>query len=151
VLRLSLLLRPSPNNLPELPCAIVLSSQRGDALELWLSCPDAIKLARALLALSDAGCAIVAVGLLDGRVVSPLVLLDKPELAEVDPLLSGALVVECVGDCVRKKLLEILPKCIEVRWRAREPDKLHLKVTSIRASELFERRLRLVEPFKAPP
>ena len=150
MLRLSLLLQPPLRDLPKLPCTIVLSSQRGNALELWLSCPDSVGLAQTLLALSDAGCAIVAAGLLNGKVVSPLALLDKPELAKADPLLSGALTVECLGKWT-EKLLEVLSKCVELRWSAHEPNRLRLKTTGICASELFDKGLRLVEPFKAPP
>jgi len=104
----------------------------------------------ALLALSDAGCAIVAAGLLNGKVVSPLALLDKPELAKADPLLSGALTVECLGKWT-EKLWEVLSKCVELRWSAHEPNKLRLKTTGIHVSELFDKGFRLVEPFKAPP
>lgn len=150
MLRFSLLLQPSISNLPELPCTVVLSLQRSSRLELWLSCLDAIRLAQALLALSDAGCAVVAAGLLSGKVVSPLILLSKPRLAEADPLVSGAIAIECTNNCVGK-LREVLPRCVEVRWGAREPNKLRLKATKIHVSEIFDRQLRLVEPFRAPP
>jgi hypothetical protein len=150
MLRLSLLLQPPPGSLPGLPCRVVLSVQRGGGLELWLSCPGGAELAQALLTLSDAGCAVVAVGLLSGRVVSPLALLSEPGLAEADPLLSGTVTVECVGSCAGK-LRELLPVCAEARWSSSEPGRLHLRVKGVHVSELFERQLRVVEPFRAPP
>jgi len=150
MLRFSLLLQPPPSNLPKLPCTVVLSLQRGSFLELWLSCSDDIKLAQALLSLSDAGCAIVAAGLLDGRAIDPIALLNKPELAKADPSLSGAITIEWLSKS-SKKLWEVLPKWVKMKWSAREPNKLRLKVAGIRVSELFEEGFRLVKPFKAPP
>jgi hypothetical protein len=38
-----------------------------------------------------------------------------------------------------------------MRWSAREPSLLRLRVGRLRASRLFDLRLRLVEPFRAPP
>jgi hypothetical protein len=50
-----------------------------------------------------------------------------------------------------REVVEVLSKCVELMWGAHEPNKLRLKTTDIRASELFDKGLRLVEPFKAPP
>jgi hypothetical protein len=149
-LRFSLLLRPPPSELPELPCSVVLSSLRENELEVWLVCGDAAALARTLLALSDAGCAVTAAGLLDGRFVSPLALLGRPELATTDPELSGWIAIECLGGCVGR-LRDVVQLCGEARWSAREPSQLRLRVRRLRASQLFDLRLRLVEPFRAPP
>lgn len=93
---------------------------------------------------------MVAAGLLSGRVVDPITLVKRPELAAADPQLSGGIVVECVGSCA-EKLREVLPKCAEAEWTAKEPNRLRLKVRGIRVSELFDAQLRLVEPFRAPP
>ena len=150
VLRFSLLLRPPPSELPELPCSVILSLRRGDALEVWLTCGNAAMLARILLALSDAGCAVTNVGLLDGRFVSPLAILNKPEFAAADPELSGWIAVECLGGCAGR-LRDVVQLCGEVRWSAREPSLLRLKVGRLRVSRLFDLQLRLVEPFRAPP
>jgi hypothetical protein len=149
-LRFSLLLRPPPSELPELPCSVVLSSLRGGELEVWLVCEDAAALALTLLALSDAGCAVTAAGLLDGRFVSPLALLGRPELATADPELSGWIAVECLGGCAGR-LRDVIQLCGEVKWSAKEQSLLSLRVRGLRASRLFDLRLRLVEPFRAPP
>jgi len=150
MLRFSLLLQPPMSNLPELPCMIILSLQRKDKLETWLSCNDQVKMAKALLALSDVGYAVVAVGLLTGKIISPLALLNRPIMAEADPNLSGNITVECPISCV-KKIRDVMSSSLEVKWSEHEPNKLRLKTRLIHVSELFERQIRLVDPFRAPP
>jgi hypothetical protein len=55
-----------------------------------------------------------------------------------------------LGGCAGR-LRDAVQLCGEVRWGAREPSLLRLKVRGLRASRLFDLRLRLVEPFRAPP
>jgi hypothetical protein len=55
-----------------------------------------------------------------------------------------------LGGCAGR-LRDAVQLCGEVRWSAREPSLLRLKVRELRASRLFDLRLRLVEPFRAPP
>jgi len=45
----------------------------------------------------------------------------------------------------------VVQLCGEVRWSAREPSLLRLRVMGLRASQLFDLQLRLVEPFRTPP
>jgi hypothetical protein len=65
-------------------------------------------------------------------------------------VLSSWIAVECLGGCAGR-LRDAVQLCGEVRWSAREPSLLRLKVRGLRASRLFDLRLRLVEPFRAPP
>lgn len=149
MLRFSALVKPPPSCLEGTP-GVVRMFRLGETLEVWLAHTSVEEVAEAMLCIADSGSAVLRVGLLDGRTLSPIAFLSRPNVAEADPLLRGEVVVEC-PECCSSYLPALSRLAHRLVWRVGTRNRCLLVVPETRVSEFFHLGLRVVKPFRAPP